>query len=379
MANEEHVERLLAGVDAWNAWRLGNPDAIADLRGADLAGANLRKALLSGADLTSADLKGADLTGAKLGPMVSHGSSEGVVFGREAFSTGLNNMIGPEAFLRRFDVRIAGPTNLKSADLCDAILNDALFTGVDLSGSSLDFAEVAGVVVGYGSVSTDWLRVRGIGGLHHVGPSRGAFDASRLSQGELPEAFLRGCGLLDWEIWAAKMHAPELTTSDIGTILEHVAHLKESAPIQVRPVFISYSRKDSAFVDRLASALRFKGVRFWKDTDHLVAGPLGTQIDRAIALNQTVLLVLSKHSIASDWVYSEVKKARKLEQQGAVDYALCPITLDEAWKETGWPDHVHDWLVDTYNILSFAEPDDFDMQFERLLEGLGVYYAKGAQ
>lgn len=224
-------------------------------------------------------------------------------------------------------------------------------------------------------VATDWSNARGVAKIWHEGPSVGTLEASAQSGGSLPETFLRGCGLQDWEIWAAKLHAPDLTPSDIGTILEHVHHLKSTAPIQARPVFVSYSHEDGEFIDRLTAALNSCGVRYWRDTDHMVAGPLGTQIDRAITLNQTVLLVLSENSIKSDWVYSEVKKARKLEKQGAVDYALCPITLDDAWKTSKWPDHIQDWLQDTYNILSFAEPDDFDKAFEQLLEGLGVYYS----
>ena len=52
MANDEHVALLKKGVDAWNKWRLENPDIIyPDLSKANLGGANL-----SGADLMGADL-----------------------------------------------------------------------------------------------------------------------------------------------------------------------------------------------------------------------------------------------------------------------------------------------------------------------------------
>ena len=71
MANEEHVNLLKDGVDAWNKWRKEHPDTRPDLTGANLTGANLTGASLSGADLSGAfllttDLREADLRGADL-------------------------------------------------------------------------------------------------------------------------------------------------------------------------------------------------------------------------------------------------------------------------------------------------------------------------
>ena len=172
----------------------------------------------------------------------------------------------------------------------------------------------------------------------------------------------------------AKLYVPDLTEADVGTILEHVAHLKGIQAIHPRGVVISYSRKDSVFVDRLAAALDVSGVRYWRDTNHMVAGPMGPQIDQAIVLHRTVLLVLSENAIQSDWVYSEVKRARKLEQDSHVDYALLPLTLDDAWKESDWSTPIRDWFEDKYNIVRFTEEDDFDISFQKLLDGLRKFY-----
>src|SRR2546430_1898533 len=80
MADEEHVALLKLGVDAWNAWRQGNPDIRpdlwgTDLRGADLRGADLREANLFRADLGDAILNRADFTGADLTECRIHGVS----------------------------------------------------------------------------------------------------------------------------------------------------------------------------------------------------------------------------------------------------------------------------------------------------------------
>lgn len=76
MANEDQLEILLQGADAWNKWRRENPDVKvrlieadlrwADLSEADLSEADLRWADLSWANISLANLKGATLTGCKI-------------------------------------------------------------------------------------------------------------------------------------------------------------------------------------------------------------------------------------------------------------------------------------------------------------------------
>ena len=66
MANDEHVALLKKGVDAWNAWRVANPDIRPDFIQADLSGRDLRRARLYLTDLILTNLTGANLTGADL-------------------------------------------------------------------------------------------------------------------------------------------------------------------------------------------------------------------------------------------------------------------------------------------------------------------------
>ncbi len=66
MANNQQMDLLKQGTQAWNAWRAEQTGASVDLSGAALRGLDLAGADLSGADLSGADLRGANLSGANL-------------------------------------------------------------------------------------------------------------------------------------------------------------------------------------------------------------------------------------------------------------------------------------------------------------------------
>ena len=64
MANQEHLDILKQGVDAWNEWKRQHPDIEPDLSDADLSETQL--VLLTGGDVIGIDLSGANLSGAIL-------------------------------------------------------------------------------------------------------------------------------------------------------------------------------------------------------------------------------------------------------------------------------------------------------------------------
>ena len=61
MANPEHLRILKRGIEAWNRWRLKQPEILPDLHNADLHGKDLHKADFHYSDLHKANLQGADL------------------------------------------------------------------------------------------------------------------------------------------------------------------------------------------------------------------------------------------------------------------------------------------------------------------------------
>lgn len=79
--------------------------------------------------------------------------------------------------------------------------------------------------------------------------------------------------------------------------------------------FISYSRADSAFADRLYTALVGRGYTAWMDREKLEGGQRFTpEISKQIRECQCVLVLLSPTSITSDWVEKEVQYAHNINK-----------------------------------------------------------------
>ncbi len=356
MANPEHVEILEQGVEAWNEWRELNPEVRPDLSIEDLSGLDLR-----GADLQYADFHGAILRRADLG---GHDTARGL-----ERPTSLAN------------------ANLRHADLRDAKLDGAYLATADFTHATLDGVSFDEAMVEDTFFTDVNLAAASLANLRFWGPS--AVDQRTLSRirllslesGKQTEIikFLQGCGLTDWEIEAAKLHTPGLTSGQITDITYKIHDLLTSQPIQISPIFISYSHGDAPFVDALEEHLNANGIRFWRDKHDATAGPLEKQVDRAIRLNPTVILVLSENSVESDWVKSEARAARELAKELKRD-VLCPIALDDSWEKCDWPKRLKEEIME-YHILPFHEwKDEQAMQtlFGKLVKGLGMFYREGA-
>lgn len=375
MADEEQVKRLKQGVEGWNSWREENPDIKielrranltgadlgevdlleADLAGADLIGTNLQEASLHGADLEEADLGRANLEGARLAGADLRGAnlSEANLRGANLWRVDLRR-----AYLR--GANLFG-SNLILADLCEA----------DLQRVDLNRAILGGTVWG----NVDLGETKGLEGVRYIAPSTLGTDTLQLSKGKIPAKFLRGCGLSDWEIESAKLYQTGLSTKEVNDIVYRICDLRANQAIQINPLFISYSHKDRAFVDEMEKHLDEKGVRFWRDIHDATAGRLERVVDRAIRQNPIVLLILSEHSVKSDWVEHEARTARELEKELGRD-VLCPVTLDGAWKDCKWPERLREQIME-YNILDFSKWKDgaeFAKMFRKLVDGLDLYY-----
>lgn len=387
MANEEQLSILKQGVDVWNKWRKENPGAKIDLSHANLNGVDLKGAYLYSANLEYAKLIETDFCEAIL--------DETNLIGAHLRLSDLRNASLGEADLRGADLKKAnlssanlgvkdlyGSTfdnygaDLRGADLSEANLTKTLLYRANLKGANLrgcDFsrAEAEGTTFG----NSDLSQVIGLENVVHNGPSSISTDAFALSKGSISDVFLRGCGLSDWEIEEVTLYNPSLSNEEVNKILYKIYDLRATQALQISPLFISYSQVNKEFVDKVGESLMIKGVRYWRDIHDMKSGRMEKQIDRAIRQNPTVLLVLSKHSLSSDWVEHEVRTARQLEKEMGRD-ALCPVALDDSWKSSRWPRRIMEQIME-YNILDFSEWEDdvkFEGMFRKLIDGLELFY-----
>ena len=143
MANQEHLDILKQGVEAWNKWREEHLEIQPDLRDADLTGAQLRKANLSRADLTGVDLRNAYLRKTNLeGADLKNANLEYANLRRAVLRDA--NLEGTSTNLRRTNLsrtNLKG-TNLRRTNLSNADLRDAHLEGADLTGANLEEANL---------------------------------------------------------------------------------------------------------------------------------------------------------------------------------------------------------------------------------------------
>lgn len=72
-------------------------------------------------------------------------------------------------------------------------------------------------------------------------------------------------------------------------------------------VFISYSRTDSAFIDRLEADLRAYGFETWVDRQHLEGGADWARvIEQRILDHESFIIALSPEAVVSEWVRKEL-------------------------------------------------------------------------
>jgi hypothetical protein len=339
VANTKHIEIIKKGSPAWNQWRAENPDIIPDFNwgakiGEEQTEEQINRASLVLANLDGVDLHGADLMGANLSWTTLHRADL-----REAQLMGANltgtNLTG---------------ANLRCSTLMGVDLTNATLTGCDLSYASIDGTTFA---------NTDLSDVHGLEKVRHLGPSHISVDTLFQSDGKIPAVFLRGAGV------------PEDFITFVSSLVGRA--------IEFYSCFISYSHQNEEFSQRLHSRMRSENLRVWYAPEDMKGGKkLHEQIFSAIQIHDKLLLVLSEHSMKSDWVMTEIRRARKVEREEN-RRKLFPIRLVDFESIQKWEcfdaDSGKDLAVELreYYIPDFSnwkDHDAFEAEFAKLLRDL---------
>jgi len=250
------LQIISKGTDAWNAWREKHSDAKPTLTYATLDNIDLSHANLTYANLSFASLVGANLTLADL------------------------------RFANLSNANLNG-ANLSSADLRFANFSEARLEESELSGAIVDQTRFG---------NNDLSTTQGLRTVRHLGPSTIGIDTLYKSEGKIPNKFLSEAGIPD-------------------DFLTFVPSLVAPA-IQFYSCFISYSHQDETFSQRLHSRMRSENLRVWYAPEDMKGGKkLHEEIFRAIQIHDKLLLVLSENSMKSEWVTTEIRRARKVERE----------------------------------------------------------------
>jgi formylglycine-generating enzyme required for sulfatase activity len=126
-------------------------------------------------------------------------------------------------------------------------------------------------------------------------------------------------------------------------------------------VFISYSRKDSVFADRLEGALKARGFEALIDRDEIYAfQDWWKRIQALIGRADTIVFVLSPDAVESDVALKEIAHG------GMLNKRFAPIV----WRRVD-DDAVPEQLR-RLNFIFFDDPEHFDASIGRLVDALQV-------
>ena len=129
-------------------------------------------------------------------------------------------------------------------------------------------------------------------------------------------------------------------------------------------VFISYSRKDKVFVERLKNDLQMAGIRVWMDVEQIAAGSnWPKEIEHGLEQASVLLYVLSKHSIDSLWIAHEIEAYTSSERK------VIPIVIDNVGARN---------MPSVLAKIQWADfRQDYDEAFDSLKTGLIAIVGEG--
>lgn len=398
MAHKQHLQILKQGREKWNSWRKYNTEIEPDL-----SRANLRRQVLTSFNFNSSNFSGSDLTEAHLHKSVFVGANltEANLHQANLHSTDLSNACFVRARLTHANLinttteaadfqnaQMNGSalkcanlmrTNLSGANLSGADLGEANLSHCVLANAKLDNARLDNANLNSADLTNsdffnayigatlfcnnDLSLARNLHAVRPLGPSTIGLDTIYRSLGNIPKSFLIACDV------------PEGLITFVPSLIE------SDRPIQFHSCFISYSEKDELFAKQLYSHLRDANLKVWFAPENMKAGQrLYDQIDQAIQVHDKVLLVLSDDSMKSEWVKTEIRRARR-DEIASNRQKLFPLRLVSFEKIKKW----QCFDVDTGTDLALAlrelhipdfsnwiDRESFNNELSKLIASLGL-------
>jgi hypothetical protein len=147
---------------------------------------------------------------------------------------------------------------------------------------------------------------------------------------------------------------------------------RQDSPTEFYSCFISYSRSDQDFAERLHTDLSNVGVRSWLDVKDIEVGANWRDaIGKAIQAHDKVLLVLSRASLQSQWVSIEIRNCLRLEQDRRKT-VLFPIRLDDSVFNVPNPEisNLRDKQIADFH--NWKNKSDYRRVFSQLVRSLAI-------
>src|ERR1700727_3608793 len=124
-------------------------------------------------------------------------------------------------------------------------------------------------------------------------------------------------------------------------------------------VFVSYSRRDSEFVRRMADSIAQRGKEVWLDTEGIADGEgFPDAIKRAIEQSDAFVFVITPASVHSPCCENEVEYAREMQKR------ILPV-LRAPVPDSDLPPEIRD-----RNWIPFTDDTEFDPSMGRLVTAL---------
>ena len=119
-------------------------------------------------------------------------------------------------------------------------------------------------------------------------------------------------------------------------------------------VFVSYSRRDVAFVRRLVESIEDRGKQVWLDTEGIADGEVFPQAIRsAIEQSDAFVFVITPAAVESAYCDQEVDYARELNKR------IVPVLRDPV-PDPDLPKEIRD-----RNWIRFTDQGEYDAALER--------------